>query len=465
MNRQRWIILFALVPLATAPLCSAADVQAAFADIPVTLAEAIRAGLASRIQLNIASAEVSKAQGALAEARAGYWPELGLEANTAKTESDDDFTGIQASASVAGNPVVVNVTRTVPAFTSSAALKANLNLYAGGLTRARITEARGGVTAAVAEREQRRREIVIDIIRSYWMVKRAQLRSALGAESTALTQQEAVLAETRLALGKGSSLALDEKKLSLLQKQVDQKKADLELSDAYRRYLSALGRNTSVHKNTRPELLLTDSPDNLDVQALLAPYVMEQAPELLKAHASLRVAQARRRAARSEYFAKVDLYARYQDVGRDDQDLSGSFDDWHHAETAVGLGVTWKLFNGGQTHHRVAQAVDEVSRATLVLEQVHRDYAAANDDRVNTIGRLIQDIDLTQRQLSISREKENIARDGVEAGRVSRIDYDAAKLVTREAETRLQSAKIDLLSARMEQELFSIRDESAPLAP
>lgn len=462
MNRRRWRILCALVPLAMTPLCFAADLQAAAVGIPVTLAEAVRAGLASRIQMDIANAEISKAQGALAEARSGYWPELGLEANTAKTESEDDFTGIQASANVAGNPVVVNVTRTVPAFTSSAALKANLNLYSGGLTRARVSEARGGVTTAIAEREQRRREIVVDIIRGYWAVKQAQLRSALGAESTALAQREMALAETRLALGKGSSLALQEKKLSLLQKRVDQKKADLDLSDAYRRYLSALGRDAvSAPMGTHPGPLLTDNPDNLDVQALLTPYVMDQAPELLKAQASLRMAQARRRAARSEYFAKVDLYARYQDVGRDDEDLSGSFDDWHHAETAVGLGVTWKLFNGGQTRHRVAQAADEVSRATLALEQVHRDYAAASDDRNNTIERLVQDADLAQQQLSISVEKENIARDGVEAGRVSRIDYDAAKLATREADTRLQSAKIDLLSARMEQVLYSVRVEAS----
>lgn len=464
MNKHCWFFLFGAALLTTS--AAAAGAQAASADIPVTLAEAIQQGLSARIQLNIAGAEVSKAQGSLAEARGGYWPELGIEANTGKTKSDDDFTGIQANATVGGNPVVVNVTRTVPAYTSSAALKANLNLYAGGQTRARISEARGGVTAAVADREQRRREIVIDIIRSYWSVRRAQLRVAVSVDSATLAQREVALAEAKVDLGKGSRIALAEKKLALLQKQVDRKKADLDLSDAYRRYLTALGHDARAQKTALPGPALTDSPDGLDVQALLAPYVPQQAPELLKAQANLRMARARKRAARSEYFARVDVYARYQDVGRGDDSLSGSFDDWHHAETVVGLGVSWKLFNGLQSHYRVAQATDEVARATLALELARQEYGAGADDRDNAIGRLTQEVELAQRQLEISREKENIAREGVEAGRVTTLDYEAAKFAIRDAEVRVQVASMEHVSASMEQLLLSARDMPAEtLAP
>ena len=72
---------------------------------------------------------------------------------------------------------------------------------------------------------------------------------------------------------------------------------------------------------------------------------------------------------------------------------------------------------------------------------------------------------MAQRQVEISREKESIAHEGVQAGRVSTLDYAAAKFATREVEAKLEAANIDLVSTRMEQFLLSARNTSPAMSP
>jgi outer membrane protein TolC len=85
-------------------------------------------------------------------------------------------------------------------------LAANLPIFDGGTTAAKVAQARSDLRSAQAGREQLRQGIALDVRQAYLSVREAQARLEATAKSVEEAREAVRLAEARYAAGVGTSV-------------------------------------------------------------------------------------------------------------------------------------------------------------------------------------------------------------------------------------------------------------------
>lgn len=421
---------------------------------PVTLMDAVNTALGNRPELLITQAQLAGAGAKVGEMRGAFLPTLDLYSDVRKTTNYDPFTGINVSANILGQPVDVSITNTIPVYQVVASAELGLNLYAGGLNTKHYAEASAEERAIRAQVSIVRREVILDIATAYWNLKRAQMESALASEALTLARDDERIAMAKWNQGRIAELARDRASLKTLEAEARLTSATVALREKNQGYLLALGFPPQAD-STDEGPTLRDDPAAMDVEKLLH-YVDTPQPRIAKAEAEAAAASARQAAQRSEFYPRVDLFLRYNQVGRDDHQLDDAFSDLSRQNRYAGVRLQWNLFNGQQSTYRLKRATEEAYVARMRIEQERADQLKVLHEKQARVKTLPNDVALAEKRHAVALLEARIARAQMSNQQVSEQEYKSREFAVKEAEVRVTMTRIDLALARLSQALTGL---------
>ncbi|MBO0492127.1 TolC family protein [Pseudomonas sp. Marseille-Q1929] len=191
----------------------------------LTLDSALQAAFANNPELAAAQWEIDIAQGG--RQQAGLIPNPVLSVDAEDTRRDTRTTGIKLSQT----------------------------LELGGKRGARIDVASRAQDAAALTLEQRRNTLRADVIDSYYGALRAQERLDLAQRSLALAERGLVVANGRVTAGKTSPVEATRAQVQLSEIRLEFNRAQMGLSDAYRRLAASTGSATVAFQTVATQSL------------------------------------------------------------------------------------------------------------------------------------------------------------------------------------------------------------------
>jgi adhesin transport system outer membrane protein len=412
--------------------------------VPVRLAEAVSLAIKSRPEPRIELEKENIARSKVKEARGNFFPTLDFLASSHFVENFDTFTGIDISAQIADQNVLVNVTKEVPAYQLNDELSFSYNLFAGGRDTALLAEALSNLESAKHQEVSALRKIELEVTKAYWGLRKAQLQYAIANRSFEVARLELKVAETKHKVDRISEVEHHEVLLKSREKELSLKIADRDCLKAFSSYMHVLGLPEDGMAPSSDELPgLLDEPD--DEERVVGEATSH--PELERIKSELRAAAEREKAARSENYPKIDFFARYSMVGRDSDYYFGSYEDARSEYYLVGLKVTLNLFNGFRTKERINQADADMRVKRLQLMQKQRDLAEAENVRKTAVETAKDELSLAIERRRLEDARRKAARSDLQCGRISELEYRQKTADSENAADKVLMARIDVALA------------------
>jgi outer membrane protein TolC len=302
-------------------------------DVPVHLEDATGVAVRNRPELRMELEREEIARSKVKESRGNFLPTLDLLGSSYYTRNFDTFTGINIQAQIAGQNISVNIEKVVPTYMLNAELNLCYNLYSGGRDSALLGEALSKLESAKYQESVTLRKVRLDVSNAYWGLKKAQIRYEMAKRALEVVRFEVKVAETEHRVGRISDVDFDAVLLKCREKEVALKIADRDCLRELGSYKHALGIPEDVPVPSSEKIpALADDPGNY-----VNSYEKTQVhPEILRLDSELQAASKREKAARSENYPQLDLFAKYSLIGRD----SNSYpDSWGIHD----LNITWQV--------------------------------------------------------------------------------------------------------------------------
>ena len=347
--------------------------------VPLTLQEAIRAGLQHDPALVAIRAEAGASGADLRNALAARWPRLHAEASWHATDNPVAVFGDKLTAGrfMPADFAVDSLNHPDAADHTAAALVLEAPLYASGRIRAGIEENRETSLAFQARLRAAESDLVARIAGAYYGVSLAA--AAAGAAESSV---ESAFGHERVARARfenGAALKSDLLRAQVhrlaRERELDRKRADLELARTRLRLLVGLSGNRPLPAASD----LTPPSDPIgDLQGWIDAAVSTR-DEIEAARRASLAAEARRRVTGAAIGPEIEATARYERNAADLRGGEGSF--------FAGVGIRWTAFDRGrgarlESARQRAVAAAALSRATedtvrLEVEQAYRDAEVA----------------------------------------------------------------------------------------
>jgi outer membrane protein len=459
--------LVALATLVAPGVIWAQAKQAAMAPAaaPITLEQAIEYGKAKRLNMRIAEAEVDAARARLNQARALRWPTLDLTANISDINNYDSFSGATASVTFPGDsaPSSIAVTQTVPRYQTSAGLQLRYDVYAGGRINAQLNRQEQFLQTAELKRQIVLRDVALEIAQAYFKLRRACIKYDTAQWNSKRATENLSRAQQRLHNGTISALDVSEAELALTEKQVALRTSNEDMEIAQADFIAAQNDAPSATAAATPNCNFPNEiSDDLTRLGKWADPSLKTRFNQLRVHAAQKAVEVEHAAFRPQ----VSLIAKYTGIGRNDNSYSKAFDDYGRGQASIGLDFSLKLFDGGYTQNRVAEAKAEVKRLSLVAKR-DADERAQVRNRNELSVRMAQDrVELARARFELAQQQSTVARKRQDSGSGSAIAVDEQAERVRNAQNEYRLAELDLALARVATLLSSSRIQTGvPDAP
>jgi outer membrane protein len=399
----------------------------------LTLDACVRIALKRNPAIRGAQSSVTAAGETVGEARAPYYPDLGLSGGYSRFRR---HVFLPSGLSLGG--------RTVPSVIGPtddwmSSLRTRLTLFDSGERNAQLEAAKARKGATVEQEANVRQDVIFRVHQNFFRL--AAAREALAVARSALAR-----ADDHLRLAQERKTAGAVPKVDVIRAQVEVANSRLTVVRAESLVMVVRGDlNTTmglpVERTLELDVLSGDdaSPDMVDISQALQQAV--HARPALKA-ALQRVAAAQRGVdgAKSAYGPKVKAEASY---GWQDSNFLPKDEEW-----SAGVFIEWPLFNGFYRWHHVNRSKAELSREEADLEQsilavsqevwsAHAKWKEA-DEAVQTAAEALRG---AEESLRLTRE-----RYAVGAGTLSDL-LDAQNVLAR-AQTTLVETHWDRRTAR-----------------
>jgi outer membrane protein len=366
----------------------------------LTLRDCIRTALEKNPSTRIAQENVISARESAGEAKAPYYPELGLQTFYKRWQSH----AFLPTLSIPGQriPTIVG-----PTDDWMAGFNARYTLFDSGRRQAEYQGALARLGSAEEEKTRVMQDLMFSVHQGYYELAAALETQKVAVENLRLAQDHLRLAQERKDAGAVS-------KADVLRVQVEASKARLGLvrSESQVR-TSKANLNTAMGLPAEKGLVIEtkaeeiNTPDAIDLTQVLDQSVHNR-PEIKSALQRIKAQQEGVEAARSAFGPKVRAEGSY---GRHDSNFLPNDEEW-----LAGIVIEWPLFTGFSRKHRLAKAKAEVlkeeagARQILlqVKEEVMRTYSRLKEtyESVQTSKVLVED----------ARESMRLARERYEVG-------------------------------------------------
>jgi multidrug efflux pump subunit AcrB/outer membrane protein TolC len=420
--------------MAAALLAIACGVGAHAQSRTITLDEAVSLATQHNSAVKIAGQKVNERDARIREARASYFPSLVNDSTAAHIGNQQRIEIPQGSLGV--YPQI----GPLPGSTVSLA-QGNANFLLSTTTlsqpitqyfrsRAVVDVARADAAGARADARRTADEIAFKVKELYYAILTTERRrDALDAQIHAA---ELRIVETRNAVATGVAL---EVKAAEVRAQIAQAQhARGQLQDGVTDMKLELAEIAGLPLKTELQLAAPagPEPDPAPAAASAVEMALSHNPEIETSAHQIEKARAGVKAARAEYIPEVGAFAQYIHQN------GAPFVSPNNA--AVGLHLTWTVFEFGKRRGQVSERLAQVAQAEENFAHARRRIEVEVEKAVRKLNRAETALDSARQSLASAREARRVTSDRVEAG-------TANQSALLDAEAAMSGAQADVLRA------------------
>ncbi len=330
--------------------------QSGSPQVSLSLHDALTLALANNLSYQSALADERSAEARVLQARAKLYPDVSADYSYVHTQSAASF--LIPVPSAGGPPQLKNFQFSANN-TNNVGATLQYALYAGGAIQAAIGQAAAGLAASVDQVAATRDTVIRDTTSAYFRLVQTSRAADIAAQAVTVAAQNQTTSQTLYRAGTAA--------------RADVLRQDVTLANA--RVQAIQTRNASELANAALANLLninlasTITPtERLDAQA--PAYVLDALlrtskarPELAAAQAAVAIAESALKLARAGSLPAVSLSVQ-------DASSKPNFLNVPQPQLSETLAVTWRLFDGGLTRGRVAEASASIDKAKIDLAQL-----------------------------------------------------------------------------------------------
>lgn len=363
---------------------------------PLTLEACVRIALDKNPLIRAVQEGVAAAREGIGEARAPYYPELGLNAGYSHWQK---YAFLPSGIARPGISPVIG-----PTDDWAAGLRARYTIFDGGERRAKLGAAHAGKGFAEEESARVRLDVVLDIHYSYYSLLSALEIQAVAGKQLARAEDHLRLARERKAAGVvplvdvlRAQVGVGDAKLALV-------RAENLMRIASGNLCTSMGLPVETLLQVEAGAVEIKSPGDIDIAQAFSQAVHSR-PELRASLQRLKVAQSSIDGAKSAYGPKIRAEGGY---GWRDKDFLPQEEEW-----LVGVTIDLPLFTGFSRKHRLAKAKAEMSKEEAererVIQKVRQEVWSAHSK--------------LQETFEATRSAEILVKDALESHRLAQERY------------------------------------------
>jgi outer membrane protein TolC len=300
-----------------------------------------------------------------------------------------------------------------------------------------IQAAYQGEGVAVKNVEQARRDVLFGVAQAYYGVTSLKKLVTVSEELLGIAERQERDAKVRLEVGTIP-------KVGHLRAQIDRARAEQDLVRARNAYESArialaqlLDRDTAFEVAEPAEPPLPPQLSGLEDTAL------KERPDLQAARYGEGLAYAQRRSTAAQYLPSLGAFYRYQIANV--SGFTGRDDSW-----ALGLSLTWTLFDGG-----LREATLREASARIVEAEATR--RSAETRAVAEVKQALLDLESARANAVKSREQAKLAQENQRLVDVSYKAGAATAVEQADATAQLRTAAIEATADELSAQLASLK--------
>jgi outer membrane protein len=411
--------------LAASPGRAADSTGRAASQQPLSLNECERIALKLSPLPQGAGQEVLAAREAAGEARASYFPDLGLQSGYSRWQQR---AFLPEGISIPGHtiPRVVG-----PTDDWTAGLRAHFILFDSGERRARYQSALAGQGVAEEEKARIIQDLILGVVQNYYGLAAAQEIKSVAEKNDSQAKSHLRLAEERREAG-------DVPLADVLRAQVEATNAELSLIRARSMVQIAKGNlNTIMGEPVNQPISISApketvrSPEEINLPQALEQAVRER-PESKRALKQIEVSRSGVETARSAFGPKIRAEGSF---GWRDTQLLPRDEEW-----LAGVKIEWPLFSGFLRHHRLARAKAELSKEEALAKQVLLKVRQEVWTAFSKLKEAYAAVQSTQALVRQAQESLRMAQERYEVGAGTITDLlDAQTALARALATRVEN--------------------------
>jgi len=325
--------------------------------LPLSLQDAISMALANNLTYQAAAQDVKIAQAELIQARGNAFPSVSAGYSYVHTQDPAFF--FLPVPQPSGPPVLQ---KSLFSATNVNNVNATLQyaIYSGGAIQAAIGAAAAGYSAAQSQYAATRDDVITDTTDAYFALALAQRNAATSDEAVVLGQQNLTTSQQLFAAGTAAKADVLRQEVALANAQVAAVRAHNSADLANATLANVL--NIDLGSSINPTQNLQITPPIYKLTDLLHDGQTRR-PEIAAAVDAVTIAERSVQEARSGTLPIVSL-------GISEASSKPNFINVPQPQLSETLAATWKLFDGGLTHGKVAQANADVDKAKINLQQL-----------------------------------------------------------------------------------------------
>jgi outer membrane protein TolC len=407
----------------------------------LSLADALQLALANNLSYQAAAQDVKVAEARVIQAGSGRVPRLSAGYSFIHTQNAAFF-NFQTPGP--GGKLVNKQIFFSATYLNNVNATLDYALYSGGAVQAAVGQAAAGLSAAQSDFAAQRATVIRDVTNAYFQLIEAQRGTAIADQTASVAEQNLKTANDGLSAGTLAKADVLRQEVTLANAQVRdiRVRADASLANAALANLL----NINLGSQIEPTEALAAATPSYALDDVLTDAASRR-NELGAARAAVEIADEAVKAARSGTLPTIALQL-------SDASSKPNFENVPQPQLSETLAVTWKLFDGGLTHGKVAEATADVEKAKinykqlsngvdLEVRQAYFNYTAAQAQ----VGANKSAQDAADESLRVSqlRFKSGVGTslelsDALLADSTARTDYVNAQANLRIALTELQRA-------------------------
>ncbi len=395
------------------------------------LATAVKIALADNPTLAAAAARVRQAREQVNEAKAAYWPRVGVDLGVSRIELSE--TGFGQSA-----PGGILVPLEDPEDYYNADLKASWVLFDGFARKFRKLAARYGLDTSLAGQKEAHRLLLSSVAATYFSAQLAQQNIVIARADEQFNQRQLADAQSRYQAGTGSLSDVLNFKIRLNAARANRIVAQAQLDITLIGLAALLGRPDSrlpAHVKLAPmEEPLHDEFTRPDADAL-AEAALSVRPDVIQRKMEIKNAAAQVKIARSEYMPRVVVAGSLD--GKRTDGPAFTEDDFGNS---ISVNLTYDLFTGGARSARLRRAKAALQEAFHQLEQTRLTVKSEVKQAAATLRSAQEKLALEKANLEMVRRQRELVEKGYQAGQESLVRLNEAQKELVAAQGRLAVA-------------------------
>jgi outer membrane protein TolC len=432
VNRVSLIILFLGLAILVLGLISPVRAESPKVDSsnkPLSLQDCIKIALETNPIQQSAMMGVLAAKETAGEAKAPYYPELGLQTGYSYWQQHAFLpNGISSLGSLLGHPIPTIVG---PTDDWKAGIRARYTLFDSGERRANYQAALARQGVAEEERARVTQDLVLGVHQDFYGL-------AAAMETFSVAEQNLIRAKDHLRLAEERKAAGAVSQADVLRVQVEKANAELALVRAENLVRISEGSLNTVMglPAERPLVIETKGEEISSLNSLDLSIALNQAiqnrPEIKAALKRIEAQQRGVQAAKSAFGPKVRAEGSY---GWQDSNFLPKDEEW-----LAGISIEWPLFTGFFRKHQLDKAKAEVSREEAEAKQL---LLKVRQEVWTTHARLKETFEVIQTAKVLvqdAQESMRMAKERYEAGAGTITDLlDAQTALVRALSTQVEA--------------------------